>query len=132
MRNFQRSVTLAEMIMVVVLIGILTTMGLVNYRKAVVNAKEKEAKSLLLLIKHAEEVRKAEANTYVTCASTSTCNTNLFLNLPNPAGATWSYAVTSGNTSSCFCAQAVPTGSGLQTFNIRNGWEQANTTACGC
>lgn len=115
--------------MVVVLIGILATIGLTNYRRAVTRAQENEARSQLLLIQHAEEVRRAEVNAYVTCADTATCNTNLFLNLVSP---TWGYSVASGNTSSCFCAQAVPTPTDLNTFRIRNNWEQANTSACAC
>jgi Tfp pilus assembly protein PilE len=116
--------TLMEMIIVVVLIGILATVGAVGYRKTVEQARQKEARSMLRLIQHAEEVRRLEMNTYVACADTAACNTALHLDLP--AG-DWAYSVTaSGNAS--FCAQALSANFG--NFSINNG--TADPTANGC
>lgn len=132
MRILQKSMTLMEIIMVVVLIGILATIGIANYTKTIANARTKEAKSLLLLIKHAEEVVRVENNVYVTCANTTACNTNLRLNLPNPASPTWTYSVPTAVSNTCFCAEAVTSVSGLSTYRIRNDWEVANTSSCSC
>ncbi|MFA6282277.1 MAG: prepilin-type N-terminal cleavage/methylation domain-containing protein [Candidatus Omnitrophota bacterium] len=130
MKIFQKSMTLIEIIMVVVLVGILATIGLVNYRKAIENAKTKEAKSLLLLIQHAEKVYNVEKNDYVVCASTSVCNNVLSLNLPNPASPTWIYRVPS-KTFTTFCTEARPSaGLGLAAYHIRHN--ETEVTGCTC
>ena len=119
-----------EIMIVVVLIGILATIGITNYTKTVLNAKTKEAKSLLLLIKHAEEVWKVEANTYVQCADTATCNTQLRLNLPNPGSPTWTYSVPNINNATSFCALANTTVPGLSNHRIRQDEEVAVVGTC--
>ena len=119
-----------ELIMVVVLIGILASMGIVNYAKTIANARIKEAKSLLLLIKHAEEVVRVENNVYVACANTTDCNTNLRLNLPNPASPTWDYSVANVVNATSFCAKAATSVLGLSSYTIRQNQEVAVVGNC--
>jgi prepilin-type N-terminal cleavage/methylation domain-containing protein len=130
LNKFRSAMTLMEIIMVVVLIGILATLGVVNFRKTVLNSRIKEAQSLLLLIRHAEDVVRSETNTFVNCANTANCNTVLRLNLPEPATPTWTYSVASADADS-FCATATPAGgSGLSTYRIWQGQDVATTVAC--
>ena len=120
----ESGMTLMEMIIVIVLIGILSTIGVVGFRKTVVQARQKEARSMLRLIQHAEEVVRLETNAYLACANTTVCNTALHLDLP--AG-DWAYSVTA-NANVSFCAQALSTNFG--NFSITNG--AADPAANGC
>jgi len=122
----ESGMTLMEMIIVIVLIGILSTIGVVGFRKTVVQARQKEARSMLRLIQHAEEVRRLEMGTYLACADTVTCNAELHLDLP--AGGEWTYSVTVDGTAANFCAAAVS--ANFDTFHINNG--AADPTANGC
>jgi Tfp pilus assembly protein PilE len=128
MKTFQKSVTLMEIMMVVVLIGILATLGIVSFQKTMENARKKEAQSLLLLMKHAEDVVRTETNTYVACDNSTACNDILRLNLPTPATPVWSYSVPNAGNDT-FCAQATSS-IGLDPYSIRQ--DQDNATNSGC
>ncbi len=103
----KKAMTLMELTVVVVLIGILAGIGIASFRKTIANARIREAQSLLLLIKHAEEVYRAESNTFVTCANNGNCNDILRLNLPTPASPTWVYTVPNAGVNTA-CALATP------------------------
>ena len=69
--------TLIELLIVIIIIGILASIALPNFRKAVIHTKDKEASSMLKLIAHAEQMYKLEDMSYGSCWSTSDCNTKL-------------------------------------------------------
>lgn len=97
--------TLAEVIVVVIIVAILASIALPIYRRTVIKARDKEAQAMLRLIREAEKIYRLEFYTYYRCDNTDDCNTILRLNLP---GEYWDYNVTSA-TQSTFTAQATPT-----------------------
>ena len=130
MRKFDRkSLTLMEMIMVVVIIGILSVISTVGFRKTFLQSRDREANSLLLLIKHAEDVFRTENNVYTTCADTATCNGVLHLNLPLPATPVWTYSVPNANATT-FCALAHTTTPGLGDHSVRQNQDNATSSSC--
>ena len=64
MRNYMRGVTLLELMIVVVVIGILTAIAYPSYRQYVAKAKRNEAKSCLLQIATLQERFYLSNNTY--------------------------------------------------------------------
>jgi type IV pilus assembly protein PilE len=66
MRKYMRGVTLMELMVVVVVIGILATLAYPNYRQFVARAKRTEAKSALLQIASMQERFYLQNNTYTT------------------------------------------------------------------
>lgn len=119
-----RAVTLMELIIVVIILGILATMGVVNYRKTTLSAFEKEAQSNLRLIQSAEEVYFLEMNTYVGCTipgnATTSCNGVLHLSLPER---NWTYAA-AGNTTTFNAVAAPAAGSdavGARSYQMGHG-----------
>jgi type II secretory pathway pseudopilin PulG len=91
-----------ELIMVVIILGILVSLSTVTYQRAVLGARDREARAMLRLIQGAERMRRLEGNRYLNCTDTSDCNAVLNLNLPVGY---WEYNVTGANET-IFCAQA--------------------------
>jgi Tfp pilus assembly protein PilE len=125
-----------EIIIVIIIVGILATIGLVSYRRgAIIPAYEREAQSTLRLIQQAEETYFLERNTYVSCSTPGgapDCNPELHLNLSTN---NWRYNV-DGNAAT-FSAAASPTGADLivtgsaaRAFHINRG-DLNPTSGCG-
>ena len=66
MRNYMRGVTLMELMIVVVVIGILTAIAYPSYRQYVAKAKRNEAKSCLLQIATLQERYYLQNATYTS------------------------------------------------------------------
>lgn len=66
MRKAMRGITLMELMIVVVIIGILATIAYPNYRQYVAKAKRNEAKAALLQIATWQERFYLQNNTYTT------------------------------------------------------------------
>ncbi len=66
MRKYMRGITLLELLIVVVIIGILTAIAYPNYREYVTRAKRTEAKAALLQIATNQERFYLQNNTYTT------------------------------------------------------------------
>lgn len=66
MRKYMRGVTLMELMIVVVVIGILTAIAYPSYRQYVAKAKRNEAKSCLLQIATLQERHYLQNATYTT------------------------------------------------------------------
>ena len=66
MRKYMRGVTLMELMIVVVVLGILTTIAYPSYRQYAARAKRTEAKSALLQIATMQERFYLQNNTYTT------------------------------------------------------------------
>lgn len=66
MRKYMRGVTLTELMIVVVVVGILATVAYPNYREFAARAKRTEAKSMLLQVVTMQERFYLQNNSYTT------------------------------------------------------------------
>lgn len=66
MRKYMRGITLTELMIVVVIVGILATVAYPNYREFVARAKRTEAKSMLLQVASMQERFYLQNNSYTT------------------------------------------------------------------
>lgn len=115
----EKAITLVEVLLVVVIIGILATLGIVNYTATKETALKREATSNLQLISAAEKIYKMEiSNAYASCQclcggtaatccdnSANGCNYLLKLNLVTQNWTYWVNAAGSG-TGATFTATA--------------------------
>jgi len=102
MSKIKKSITLMELLFVIIIIGILAGIGLPMYRKAVLKARDREAQAMLKLIREAERIYYIDYDEYVACTDTDDCNAKLGLDLPSQY---WSYEVNTP-ASDQFCAHA--------------------------
>lgn len=103
MRKYMRGITLTELMVVVVIVGILATVAYPNYREFVARAKRTEAKSMLL------QVASMQERFYLQNQSYTTDLTSLgFANAANQVSDSGSYRlnVTAADAND-FTAQAV-------------------------
>lgn len=68
MRKYMRGVTLLELMIVVVIIGLMAAIAYPNYREFVARAKRNEAKAMLLEVATAEEAFYLQNSRYGTLA----------------------------------------------------------------
>lgn len=104
--------TLTELIVVIIIIGILVTLGLTQYIPARESALGREAKANLKLIAAAEKIYRMETGGYypldgILKTDISVINTDLKLSL---TAANWGYSIDGGT--GAFRAQADRNGSG--------------------
>lgn len=102
------SVTLIELIIVVIVIAILITFGAPALLRAQARAIDREAHTNLRLLRTAQLFNELEAGEFLSCNSNTQCNNLLDIDLP-PAvanGGNWNYSVTVGGGGSRFTAFA--------------------------
>ena len=124
----RESFTLAEVIVILVILAILTAMAVPLYMKASERALNREAQAMLELIVQAEKVYRLELTGYVNCSNASDCNSELFLNLPT-SSSNWRYNVTGAGVN-VFSAVALRNGSDNRTWTIIHN-RTANPTETG-
>lgn len=102
-----RAFTLIELIIVIVIIGILTSLAVPNYIKKAEQARDQEAKTVLKLIAAAEKIYYLKHNDYYMTdpnnPSVAELNSNLNIDLPIN-NANWTYLVF--KVMGALCAQA--------------------------
>jgi Tfp pilus assembly protein PilE len=111
------ALTLVEVVVILIILAILTSMAVPLYMKASERALNREAQAMLDLIVTAEKMYRLEITGYVDCGSAGDCNTQLFLNLPTRNGSAWGYQVT-GATANQFSATATRQGADSRTWTI--------------
>lgn len=93
----EESVTFLELVIVIIIIGILATLGISQYYPARESALDREATANLKLIQAAERVYQMELSFYYPFSGTETdigiINTDLRLLLPGGASRSWDYQV---------------------------------------
>jgi len=90
--------TLLELIVVIIIVGILSSLGMANLSTFKKKTLEKEVKANLILIRGAEKIYRMETGDYYPSSgsvTTSDINTNLKLALSTT---NWSYGVVAGFT----------------------------------
>lgn len=125
------SYTIAEMIIVVAILSILAALVQPIYRKALIGTKDKEAKSILLLIAQTEKMALEEESTYWGCGSTVDCNNSMYLAIPTGDSRAWDYSVPVSSATD-FCAEATSTAGNppARSFSIREDQTSPVTGAC--
>jgi len=83
----KKAITLIELFIVVVIVGILAVFAMPAYLNAKRRAADHEAQTHLQLLQAAERIVCEETNSYTACAGN--CNTSLRINVPESA--TWTY-----------------------------------------
>ena len=122
--------TLAELLIVVIIIGILASIALPNFSKAAERAKVKDAQAILASIHSAERVYFLDETRFGT--DTDLYVNNHYLTNPDPGGTTnpdWDFTVTSP-TATTFTATATRTG-GAYNGNTITVTEAFNGTQFG-
>ncbi len=85
--------TLVELLIAVMIIGILASLVLPNYKKMRDGTYDKEAIANLKLIAAAQKVYRFEQGTYINATNTEEVNDRLKLTLPTSAQAIWDHEV---------------------------------------
>jgi prepilin-type N-terminal cleavage/methylation domain-containing protein len=113
MEEMRRSLTLIEMIIVVVVVSVLASFAVPSYWGARQNTMRREGAAVLVLIQSGEKVKNLELGAFQACATSAACNTALDLDIP--AGSfTYSAVLTAGGV----CAQATAAVTGATTQSI--------------
>jgi type IV pilus assembly protein PilE len=107
MKNSKKGLTLIELLIVVVIVGILSAIAIPMYTNYMVRARRADAKTALEQVRAAQEMWRAERGTYsddpaelqTTMSAPATTISPYYM---------WNFLVALPNT---FTAQAVPTGS---------------------
>lgn len=118
--------TLLELIIVIVIIGVLSTLGLTHYASIREKALDKEAISNLKLIKAAARVYRMETGSYPVLLSPQDINSNLTLALPTvDSGGKWYYTTNNG----CSAARRYITGSFYRIWMINSTLDEPVSVA---
>jgi prepilin-type N-terminal cleavage/methylation domain-containing protein len=83
-RGAQRGFTMAELMAVVAIVGILAAIATVSVKKYIASSKTSEAIHMIANIKDAQETYKGETFTYLNVTSGLTATTDFYPNNPKP------------------------------------------------
>jgi type II secretory pathway pseudopilin PulG len=110
------ALTLAEVVVILVILGILISMAVPLYMKASERAINREAQAMLDLIVKAEKMYRLELSHYSNCSDAGQCNSELFLNLPSSNDSAWDYQVTASGDQ--FSVVATRRGADSRTWTV--------------
>ncbi|MCX5697266.1 MAG: type II secretion system protein [Candidatus Omnitrophica bacterium] len=92
-REKKQAWTLVELLIVVVIIGILASLVLPNYKRMKEGTYDKEALADLKLMVAAAKIYRLEQGTYINATNTTVVNDLLRLTLPTSAQANWDHEI---------------------------------------
>jgi len=123
------SFTLLELLVVIIIIGILSALGLAGFTKTKQNVLSKEAKSNIKLIAAAEKIYRMEdaGSSYGACSTAAICNTMLKLDLNTT---NWLYKVELNGGVATITATLV--GTPACTYTLSSANFNANPSPSGC
>jgi len=132
----KKGFTIAEILMVIVIVGILAALTYPNFTIPKEKALDREAKATLALMRAAERIYRMEAGGayypyagYTTTADVNLINNNLKLSLPTTlpvANRNWAYSI--DNNASTGINQAVRSG---RTWTLDSAGPSENPTCTG-
>ncbi|MDD5347632.1 MAG: prepilin-type N-terminal cleavage/methylation domain-containing protein [Candidatus Omnitrophica bacterium] len=128
----KRALTLLELLIVLVIVTILSTLALTQFGRQREGAVEKEAQANLKLILAAERVMRMETGSFVNCTDAAACNNALKLSLPlAPPNGTgyWEYKVTNANSAD-FRGKARRVNEAAKCWGINISLEEPRTSDC--
>jgi len=110
-----KSFTLLELCVVLIIIGIVASMGTVGHNKAVEAAKLKQGRIMLLMLRDAQRAYYMRNGIYYTCTSATSCRsvmeTNAIVNLDESA---WTLNATNASPALARITRSGGTYSGCQ------------------
>ncbi len=109
--SFKRGFSLAELIVILVIVALSVALGIPSYRKAIQKAQEKEVTVFSEALRDAEHQYYLEHDTYVECGYEGVDECNAVLQVSLPQGREelkeeWQYFVKSDDLTSYFCVGA--------------------------
>lgn len=116
--------SLLELLVVIVIIGVLSTIGLSHYGAMKERTLDKEAAANLKLMQAAEKVYHLETGTYYTSTDTTAINQELKLSLP-VTSPDWQYRAMAGG-----CVEAVRSSSDGRSWNLPISQEEPVNGSC--
>ncbi|MFH0762383.1 MAG: type IV pilin protein [Candidatus Omnitrophota bacterium] len=126
----RRAVTLVELLIVVIIIGLLASVGMVQYRGVVEKGRAAEAYSVLSEIVHAEKAYYIENDAYTATL------TNLDRFTAVPVSDNFTYSIPSANVNRGYAQAARRTGNNSYGMCLKSGERAtcANRSTCnpGC
>ena len=124
----EKAFSLLELIIVIIIVGVLATLGFVNYGSVKERTLDKEAQANLKLIRAAERIYRMEYGFYANAGNAATVNSILKLAIPTGTP-NWNYAVTGASTNA-FSSRAQRN----VTTGTPRAWciDQASETATSC
>jgi prepilin-type N-terminal cleavage/methylation domain-containing protein len=135
--KLKKGVSLLELLVVVIIIGILATLSLPLFSKTRERALDNEAKANLKLIQAAQRIYAMEVGFFLDCSGYGGINCiNTYLKLTLPAGVkrSWGYNTTAP-TASSFIATAIRNtidDKWLRTWSIDEDDEEPSCSGSGC
>jgi type IV pilus assembly protein PilE len=110
----KKGITLIELVVVILIVGILAAVAIPSYNSYMVRARRADAKTALEQVRAAQEMWRAEKGTYAIDDGSGTAYAKLTTTMgapPSPIGGvtgdyTWAFTV---STPTAFTAQATPT-----------------------
>ncbi len=121
-RRWDKGLTLIELVVVVLIVGILASVAVPLYTNNMLRARRAEAKTLLEQVRAAQEMWRAERGSYAVNDGNGTAIAKLTNTMGVPltiSDYTWAFTVSSGTT---FTAQATPS----TTRQNSDGWLRIN------
>jgi type II secretory pathway pseudopilin PulG len=137
LRKKIRSVTLLELLTVVLIIGILVALTIPRFSTMRERALDKEAKANLKLVQAAEKIYRLENLIYYPTgedADTAGINANLRLDLQTGANANWDYSINDtggGNNFDAVGGRNNPPSGWNREYSLDNDDDEACCTAIG-
>ncbi|MCX5697163.1 MAG: prepilin-type N-terminal cleavage/methylation domain-containing protein [Candidatus Omnitrophica bacterium] len=126
-QSFLTGYTLMELLIVIIVICILTSIAWPSYTKTRIKSEDKEAYSILFLLQSAEKNYKLETGHYYGTSSTiADINSELNVYLPNTGTRHWDYWVYNSG-----CVQVNRRGDSTRKWHLSIGEFAPLTNACG-
>jgi type II secretory pathway pseudopilin PulG len=120
--RLKKGLSLLEIIVIIVIVGIMAVFAIPGLWKTRVKAYDKEARTQLMQIQHAQKMRHLKIGEYAGCDTMVECESALDLDFP-PAPPTgyWNYTIPTATVpadGSNYCAQACHTGGNARCWHI--------------